>query len=116
MRVPFVNLARADDILPGQTKFVPRESGPILLANYEGAIYAVSGICPHQMNPLDGAVMCGPRVECPWHQFQFDCRTGENHHPANAYPPDLQHLRKQMISLKSYAVEMRDGDVWVDLP
>lgn len=112
----FIKLACADEIPPGQTKYFPHATGPVLLANYEGTIYAVSGICPHQMNPLEGAVLCGHLIECPWHHFQFDCRTGENHFPASAYPQDLQDLRKQLTSLKSYAVEMRDGDIWVDLP
>ena len=87
-----------------------------MLANFEGAICAVSGICPHQFNPLDGAVLWGPLIDCPWHQLQFDCRTGENHFPANVYPKDLRHLKKQLAPLKRYAVEIRDGEVWVDIP
>ena len=114
--MPFVKVARAEEVSPGLTKYCPLESGPIILANHEGAIYALSGICPHQLNPLEGAVMWGPLIDCPWHHFQFDCRTGENHFPSNVYPKDLQYLRKQLTSLKRYAVEIRDGDVWVDLP
>ena len=111
----FVRLARAEDIPPGQTRFYRLDAGPVLLANYEETIYAVSGICPHQMNPLEGATMWGPLVDCPWHHFQFDCRTGANHFPANVYPKDLQHLRKQVAPLKRYAVEIRDGEVWVNI-
>ena len=59
--------------------------------------------------------MWGPLVDCPWHHFQFDCRTGANHFPANVYPQDLQHLRKQVAPLKRYPVEIRDGEVWVDI-
>jgi len=113
--VSFVKIARADEIAPGQTKYFPLKSGPVLLANFEGAIFAVSGLCPHQWNPLEGATMFGPLVDCPFHHFQFDCRTGENHFPSSAYPEDLQDLRRQMISLKRYSVEIRDGDVWVDV-
>jgi 3-phenylpropionate/trans-cinnamate dioxygenase ferredoxin subunit len=57
--------------------------------------------------------MCGPLVDCPWHHFQFDCRTGANHFPANVYQKDLQQLRKQVTPLKRYPVEIRDGEVWV---
>jgi hypothetical protein len=35
--------------------------------------------------------------------------------PANVYPKDLQRLKKQVAPLKRYAVEIRDGDVWVDI-
>ena len=110
----FVKLTRVEEIPPGQTKYFALESGPVLLANYEGTIHAVSGICPHQWNPLEGAVLWGPLIDCPYHHFQFDCRTGENHFPSNVYPSDLQQLRKQLASLKSYPVEVREGDVWVD--
>jgi len=114
--VAFQKLACTDEVPRGQTKYVPRGGGPILLANFEGSIYATSGVCPHQLNPLEGATLCGPLIDCPWHHFQFDCRTGENKFPASAYPAELQDFRKQLISLRSYAVEIRNGDVWVDLP
>jgi nitrite reductase/ring-hydroxylating ferredoxin subunit len=111
----FIKLSPAAEIPAGQTRYFALETGPILLANYEGVIYAVSGLCPHHWNPLEGAAMSGPLVECPYHQYQYDCRTGENHHPANIYPEALQELRRQSASLKRYSVEIRDGDVWVDV-
>ena len=113
--MPLTKLARVDDIPPGQTKFFALPTGPVLLANYGGNVYAVSGICSHQLKPLDGAVLWGPLIDCPWHHFQFDCRTGENHFPANVYPKDLEHLSQQLRPLKRYAVEIRDGEVWVEL-
>ena len=75
-KVALLNLTRVEEIPPGQTKFFPLPSGPVLLANYEGKVYAVSGIFPHQRNPLECAVLWGPLIDCPWHHFQFDCRTG----------------------------------------
>jgi nitrite reductase/ring-hydroxylating ferredoxin subunit len=114
--VPFRFLARVEEIPAGRTTFHQLPSGPVLLANYLGTIYAVSGICPHQFNPLEGAVLWGPYIDCPWHHFQFDCRTGSNYFPANVYPADLTHLEKQLAPLTRYAVEIRDGEVWVDVP
>jgi 3-phenylpropionate/trans-cinnamate dioxygenase ferredoxin subunit len=114
--VAFTKLARVEEIPPGQTRFFRLPSGPVLLANYEGAIHAVLGICPHQFNPLEGAALWGPLIDCPWHHFQFDCRTGENHFPANVYPEDLRYLKKQLAPLKRYAVEVRDAEIWVDIP
>jgi DNA-binding MarR family transcriptional regulator/nitrite reductase/ring-hydroxylating ferredoxin subunit len=80
-----------------------------------GMSYAGSGICSHQLKTLDGAVLWGPLIDRPWHHFQFDCRTGENHFPATEYPKDLEHLWKQLMPLKRYAVEIRSGEVWVDI-
>jgi 3-phenylpropionate/trans-cinnamate dioxygenase ferredoxin subunit len=57
--VPFVKLARVEEVPPGRTRYCALDSGPVLLANFEGSIYALSGICPHQFNPLDGAMLWG---------------------------------------------------------
>jgi len=113
--VAFVKLARVEEVPPGRTRYCALDSGPVLLANFEGSIYALSGICPHQLNPLDGAMLWGPLIDCPFHHFQYDCRTGENHFPCNVYPSDLQHLRKQLNPLKRYVVRIEEGEIWVDV-
>ena len=87
----------------------------MILANGEGTVYALDGVCPHQNNPLEGAEVWNHLLECPWHHFQFDIRTGENCYPKNVYPVDMPHLGKQVRSLDTYPVEVRDGEVWVDL-
>lgn len=111
----FIKLARVDDVPPGRTRYFALDSGPVLLANFEGSIYALSGICPHRLNPLDGAMLWGPLIDCPFHHFQYDCRTGENHFPSNVYPADLQHLRKQLDPLMRYVVKIEEGEIWVDV-
>lgn len=114
--MPWIRLAQLDEIRHGQTRYFALPSGPVLIASFEGSIYAVSGICPHKLNPLEGATMWGPLIDCPWHHFQFDCRTGENYFPANVYPADMRELRDQVAPLKTYRVEIRDDDLWVNLP
>jgi len=43
----------------------------------EGRLHAVSNVCPHQNGPLgEGRVRDG-YLECPWHGYQFDPRTGQ---------------------------------------
>ena len=111
----FVKLARLEEVPPGQTRYCALNSGPILLANFEGSIYALAGLCPHKLNPLDGAMLWGPLIECPFHHFQYDCRTGENYSPCNVYPKDLQYLRRQLDPLKRYAVKIEEGEIWVDV-
>ena len=88
---------------------------PVLLANWAGRIYAFHGICPHQNNALEGARVWDYLLACPWHQFQYDVRTGENHYPKNVYPEDYTRLQEQLHPLKAYPVQLKDGEVWVDL-
>ena len=110
-----LKLARVEEIPPGQVRFVRAGETAVLLANYRGRIYALSGRCPHQNNSLEGAVLWGDLVDCPYHHFQFDVRTGENYFPKNVYPKDMPQLEQQVRPLRAYQVEVREGDVWVDL-
>ncbi len=113
--MPFQKLGRADEIPPGKTKFVCAGEAPVILANWEGRIYALHGICPHQHNPLEGAVLWDHLLDCPWHHFMYDVRTGQNHFPKNVFPPDVPLAQQQVGPLATYAVRVEDGDVWVDL-
>ena len=111
----FQKLARAEEVPPGQTKFLCVGVAPVILANWAGQIYALYGLCPHRNNPLEGATMWDHLLDCPWHHFQYDVRTGENYFPKNVYPMDYPRLLEQLRPLKTYPVQLQDGDVWVDL-
>ncbi len=111
----FQKLARVEEVPPGQTKFLCVGETPVILANCSGRIYALYGLCPHRDNPLQGATLWDHLLDCPWHHFQYDVRTGENHFPKNVYPQDYPRLAEQLRSLKTYPVRIEDGDVWVDL-
>ena len=111
----FQKLARVEEVPPGQTKFLHAGRKPVILANAGGRIYALFGLCPHQNNPLEGAVLWDNLIDCPFHHFMYDVRTGENHFPANVYPKDYPRLQAQLRLARTYAVEVRDGEIWVDL-
>ena len=37
-----------------------------------------STICPHMLGPLGGSALEGSTIECPWHGYRFDVRSGES--------------------------------------
>jgi 3-phenylpropionate/trans-cinnamate dioxygenase ferredoxin component len=113
--VAFVKIARVEEIPPGQTRFFHIENRPVLVANAGGEYIATHGLCPHRNNPLEGATLVGYLLDCPWHHFQFDLRTGENHFPRNVYPTDVPGLQEQLMPLRKYTVEVREGELWVEL-
>jgi 3-phenylpropionate/trans-cinnamate dioxygenase ferredoxin component len=95
------------------TKFVCIDARPVIMANYAGCVYALNGICNHQYKPLERAQLWDRLLlNCLWHHFQYDVRTGENHFPRNVDPEDLPGLREQVKPLDSYPVE---GEIWVNL-
>jgi nitrite reductase/ring-hydroxylating ferredoxin subunit len=113
--VPFLKLCELDEIRPGTTKYCMIADRAVLLIHCEGNLYATAGSCPHQGNPLEGATLWGCLVDCPFHHFQYDVRTGENYYPRNVYPEDLPHLQEQLRPLRTYDVELRGREVWVNL-
>ena len=49
----------------------------ILLANIDGAFYAMRDVCGHRNAPLSRGRLDGHIVECPLHFALFDVRTGK---------------------------------------
>lgn len=55
------------------------------VANVDGKIAVLDGVCPHEEGPLGEGIIEDGRVVCPWHAYAFDLRTGES-----AQDPDLK--------------------------
>ena len=47
------------------------------VANLDGAICVLDGVCPHEGGPLGEGTIADGRVVCPWHEYAFDLKTGE---------------------------------------
>jgi len=48
------------------------------ICNAGGEIHALEGICPHAGGPLGQGALHGTTLVCPWHAWEYDCRTGGN--------------------------------------
>lgn len=113
----YVTLARVDEIPLLQTRMLQVGQCPLLLVNDRGAFYALQGLCGHQNLPLVGGKVWQGVLDCPWHHFQYDIRTGENLYPKLIYPLNaLPHLRQQVCPLRTYAVRVVDKHVQVEVP
>jgi nitrite reductase (NADH) small subunit/3-phenylpropionate/trans-cinnamate dioxygenase ferredoxin subunit len=73
----FVTVATVDEIPPGTGKTVDVNGTWIALFNVAGAFYAVDNTCPHAGGPLGEGYLAGEVIECPWHGWSFNVRTGE---------------------------------------
>lgn len=61
----------------GHMSEVSIEDTTVALCNVDDRIYAISGSCPHRGAPLAMGALHGHTVVCPWHAWEFDCRTGQ---------------------------------------
>ena len=81
---------------------VRRGGKQIALFDTPEGVYACNNRCPHEGYPLREGSLDGACVlTCNWHNWKFDLRTGENQYGGDR--------------LRVYPVELRNGDVWVDI-
>jgi 3-phenylpropionate/trans-cinnamate dioxygenase ferredoxin subunit len=88
-------VARAADLSPGTRKRVSVENRDIVVLNIKGELFALSDKCPHKGASLCGGLLtglvrsttpgeyqydrAGEILRCPWHQWEFDVRTGRSY-------------------------------------
>jgi nitrite reductase/ring-hydroxylating ferredoxin subunit len=113
--VALYRAGRVEDVPPGRTEACRVAGKDSILAHWNCRIFALDGRCPHRLNPLEGAQWWGHLIDCPWHHFQYDIRTGENYFPKNVYPADYPELQEQLRPLRCYRIEMRGSEIWVDV-
>ena len=72
-----VTVGRVEDLPSGRGATVELKDGTELaLYNINGEFYAIENFCPHRGAPLADGNLCGHTVECDWHGWRFDVRTG----------------------------------------
>ncbi len=68
---------RVEDLPLGSSKTIELPEGrEIALYNVNGEFYATENFCPHKGAPLAEGILCEHVIECFWHGWQFDVRTG----------------------------------------
>ena len=73
----FVPVARASELAPGVMTWAVVDRERILVANVDGAFYALQDACGHRQAPLSKGTLEGHVIECPLHFATFDVRTGK---------------------------------------
>ena len=72
----FHEVARLEDIAPGELLRVEVGAHLVCLANVAGVVYAVDDDCTHTGGPLDDGELDGCVLTCPIHLARFDVRDG----------------------------------------
>jgi 3-phenylpropionate/trans-cinnamate dioxygenase ferredoxin component len=72
-----VPVTAASELAPGAMRWVVVDRERVLLANVDGAFYALRDACGHRQMQLSKGRLDGHVVECPLHFATFDVRTGK---------------------------------------
>jgi nitrite reductase/ring-hydroxylating ferredoxin subunit len=101
--MPFVKVASLSQLAPDTVIEVLVNREPYAVCNVAGEIRALSGVCIHRGGPLGHGQIHDGRIVCPFHMWEFDCRTGEyDYDPARRIP--------------TFDVKVEDGDIFVEVP
>lgn len=73
------------------------------ICNIDGGLHAMGGVCPHEGGPLGQGEIEGNMLVCPWHAWQYDCRT-----VVNDFDEDVR--------LTTYSVRVDGNDILIDIP
>ena len=76
-----------------------------------GKPFALRDVCPHRAFPLSFGPFDGTVVECAYHGWQFDARTGQCRHIPSLTADSK--LKCERIHAGSFPCQERDGYVWV---
>ena len=98
-----VKVAETKEVAPGTGKVVEAEGRSIALFNVAEAFYAIDNTCTHVGGPLGEGELAGEVVTCPWHNTEFNVRTGAA----------LGPLTDEGV--RSFPVKVQGNDVLVEL-
>ena len=111
----FVKVAAVSEIPPGSLRAVEANGRRLLLVNADGDIHALDARCPHRGGPLEQGELWEGMIECPWHHYRYDVRTGKNLYPCNVYPSDLALLQRDLRPVRRYTVQIIEDQIWVEV-
>jgi nitrite reductase/ring-hydroxylating ferredoxin subunit len=98
----FVPVQKVSELPPGHMTWVAVDRERVLLANVDGAFYALRDACGHQRAALSKGRLEGYVVECPLHFARYDVRTGAllSGPVAEAVPCYAVHVAGDTVYLK----------------
>jgi nitrite reductase/ring-hydroxylating ferredoxin subunit len=101
--MPFLKVAKLSEVPDNSAIEVMVGGQPYAICRTGGAGYALDGVCPHRGGPLGGGQIHDGHIVCPYHLWEFDCRTGEY---------DLDPARR----VATFEVKVEDGDIFLLVP
>ena len=99
----WIRVAAEADCPVGELKGVMADGVPVVIANVDGHLCALRDQCSHDDYPLSDGELDGKDVVCQYHGARFDACSG-----ARKTLPAIRPVQ-------SYPVEVRDGEVWIDV-
>ena len=95
-----LRLGPLDEVRASLPRVLSLAHGSFRLIELDGQLRMHATICPHALGPLEDVPVEDGVIECPWHRYRFDVRTG-------------RCLDRTVRLRPPPRVELRDGVVWL---
>jgi nitrite reductase/ring-hydroxylating ferredoxin subunit len=105
----FTPVLAAPELADGQMRQVEVEGIPVMLARYQGHIYALVNTCSHLGGPLCEGTLAEGNVRCPWHGSCFALKDGRVVDGPATYPQPWFETRVQNGQIEIRAVHAKNG-------
>ena len=100
-----LKIAKLSQLPVGSMKQVKVEGkDDVAVANVNGKIYAMRGICNHEGGPLGEGEFDGKIVTCPWHGSKWDITTGK-----------LVEFPIELDPEPTYKVTVEGDDIYIEI-
>lgn len=99
----FVKIGSIAELPPDTVMEAYVNGAAYAVCNVAGELRAFQGECPHAGGPLGEGTIENGRLICPWHAWEYDCRTGVNDYD-------------ESVKLAMFPVKAEDGEILIDVP
>jgi nitrite reductase/ring-hydroxylating ferredoxin subunit len=108
-RLTFIKVAETSEIPLGQMKAVKLGEKEVLIANVNGAYYAIGNRCMHMGGELAKGTLDENIVTCPRHKSKLDVTTGKV-----ISGPKIPLIHPKIKDEPAYAVKVEDKDILLE--
>ena len=98
----FVKVGSVAKLEPGSVMEAEVGGNTYAICNVGGELYAYDGVCPHAGGPLGQGAIHDNILQCPWHGWEYDCRTGVNEFD-------------ESVKLAKFPVKAEGDDILIDV-
>lgn len=119
-----VAVCALSELPPGSVTAAEIDGRRVCVANVHGEVFAVQDKCPHLFAPLSVGELKGAHIVCPWHDSEFDMRTGRTKawlpngiwnliHRLMPPPPGPIKAKIEPDQIQTYRTRIVDDTVYV---
>ena len=106
----YIKVSETSELSENMMMKVKAGDKEMLLANVDGAYYAIVHKCTHLGWPLSKGALQGGTVTCPWHGAKFDVKTGKAVGDAK-----VAFMKMAVKDVASFPVKVEGTDILVGM-